>query len=238
MPHRDEENGAVERSSIAKMFAHDFKNPISALSANLSYLQAVMAEADEDMRGAVDDSVFAIGVLLHLIDNYVTIARLEGGERLETSSVPLRQFVDSVLKSCRGLVSSGEVRLLLEGDVPDVICEWELAYATFVVKNLLVASATYSAGGGEVRLRVSVDVGVVRFSVADTGTPVSGEFRRALFTRDTQVRAKSLVGSRYARGLGLYAVGIGAGFLGGEAAVAEVDGRDAFVVSLPIEEAP
>jgi signal transduction histidine kinase len=238
MPPRDENaaDGFDVQSAITKMFAHDFRNPISALSANLSYLQAVMAEADEDTRGAVDDSVFAIGVLLHLVDNFVAIARLEAGEHVETSPIPLRQFVDSTLKTCHGLMSQSEVTLRIEGDVPDIICEWELQYASLVLKNLLVASAAYTTGGGDVALRVLADGKNVRFEVSDSGTAVDEPYRTALFTRDFQCRAKSLQGARYSRGFGLYVVGLSAAFLGGEAfaGTGTRGGRSELAVVLPI----
>jgi signal transduction histidine kinase len=237
MPQRDDIGAGelAERVAIAKMFAHDFKNPISALSANLSYLQAVMTEAEEDARGAVDDSVFALGVLLHLVDNYVALARLEAGERVEPSSVPLRQFVETTLRACRGLLSNAEVNLRCEGAVPDVVCEWELAYASLVLKNLLVGSAAYAAGGGEVALRVLADEKCVTFSVTDTGPLVDEQLREDLFSRGLQCRAKSLPGARYARGFGLYAVGCGARALGGSASVGARGERPEFVVVIPID---
>ena len=235
MPQRgdDTPGGLAERAAIAKMFAHDFKNPISALSANLSYLQAVMGETDEESRGAVDDSVFALGVLLHLVDNYVAVARLEAGERVEATAVPLRQFVESALRACRALISTSDVALRLEGEVPDVVCEWQLTYASLVLKNLLLASAAHAAGG-EVVLRVFADGGRVTLAVSDTGAPVDEACRAALFSRGMQCRAKSLPGARYARGFGLYAVGCGAAFLGGEASAGARGERPEFTAVLPI----
>jgi hypothetical protein len=78
MPQRDEirPDRPASSSAIAKMFAHDFRNPISALTANVSYLQAEMTETSADIRGAMEDCATSLGVLRHLVDNYVLIARL------------------------------------------------------------------------------------------------------------------------------------------------------------------
>ena len=237
MPQRDEiqPDRPARRSAIAKMFAHDFRNPISALTANVSYLQAEMAETSADIRGAVDDCAVSLRVLRHLVDNYVQIARLEAGEHVEAGPLPLRLFVTSVLKASRELVSAADVEVRLEGEVPDEICTIELPYATLVVKNLLVAAAAQAVGtGGGVTLRVTSDGQRARFSVCDTGPVVEEAHRDALLTLDLQLQAKSLPGARYARGFGLYAAGLGAAFLGGETAVGIRDGQFELVAILPL----
>jgi len=237
MPRRDEtpSDPPARRSAIAKMFAHDFRNPISALTANVSYLQSEMADTRPDVRGAVDDCAFSLGVLRHLVDNYVLIARLEAGEHIEASPVPLDQFVGSALQASRELVSAAEVELRLEGEVPDEICAFELPYATLVLKNLLVAAAAHAVGSdGGVTLRVTAEGGRARFSVRDSGPLVEEPLRDALLTLDAQLRAKSQRGSRYSRGFGLYAAGLGAAFLGGSTSAGVRDGLFELVAVLPI----
>ena len=240
MPRRDDTalDRPEARAAVAKMFAHDFRNPISALTANVSYLQAEMAEASADLRGALQDCALSLGMLRHLIDNYVLIARLEAGEHVEACPLPLRQFVSSALSASRELVSPSEVELRLEGEVPDEICAFELPYATLVLKNLLVGAAAQAVGaGGEVTLRVTTGGGCARFSVCDTGPGVDEPQRAALLTLDLQLRAKSQAGLRYARGFGLYAAGLGAEFLGGGASAGARDGLFEIVATLPLEPA-
>jgi len=229
---------AAQRAAIAKMFAHDFRNPISALSANVSYLQAETEEVSADVRGAIEDCALSLGLLRHLVDNFVLIARLEAGEHVEPSPLPLRQFADAVVRSSRELLSKSEVELRLEGEVPDAICTFELPYATLVLKNLLLASAAHAVGtGGEVTLRVTADRGRVRFAVRDTGAVVDEAHRGSLFTLDLQLQAKALPGVRYSRGFGLYAAGLGAAFLGGEISVGVEGGLSEFAAILPMEAA-
>lgn len=240
MPSRDEgsRDPTARRAAIAKMYAHDLRNPISALTANVSYLQAEMTETSAEVRGAVDDCALSLGVLRHLVDNYVLIARLEAGEHVVASPLPLRQFTSAALQSSRELVSAAEVDLRLEGEVPDAICTFELPYATLVLKNLLLASAAHAVGaGGKVTLRVTVDRGRVRFSVCDAGQIVDEAYRDSLLTLDLQLRAKALPGVRYSRGFGLYAAGLGAAFLGGETSVGVRDGLAEIAAILPMEAA-
>lgn len=238
MPQRGDTSpdSKERRAAIAKMFAHDFRNPISALSANVSYLQAELTDVPPNVRGAVDDCALSLGMLRHLVDNFVLIARLEAGEHLEAGPLPLRQFVSSVLSASRALVSMSEVELVLEGEVPDEICAFELPYATLVLKNLLVAAAAHAVGtGGRVTLRVTSGGGRARFSVCDTGPVVDAPQRDALLTLDLQLQAKSQLGLRYARGFGLYAAGLGAAFLGGGTSAGVRDGLFEIVAAIPLE---
>jgi K+-sensing histidine kinase KdpD len=240
MPQRDDgpPDPGARRAAIAKMFAHDFRNPISALSANVSYLQAEMEETSADVRGAIDDCALSLGMLRHLVDNFVLIARLEAGEHVEPTPLPLRQFVAAALRSCQELLSQAEVELRLEGEVPDEICALELPYANLVLKNLLLASAAHAVGAdGVVTLRVTAEGGRVRLSVCDAGQIVEEPFRGPLLTLDLQLQAKALPGARYSRGFGLYAVGLGAAFLGGETSVGVRDGQNELAAILPMEAA-
>lgn len=235
MPRRGDApaDRAADRAAVAKLFAHDFKNPISALAANLSYLQLSLAETSGEMRESIDDSVFAVGVLMHLIDNYVVVARLEAGEHVEPTPVPVAQLVEAAARASREVISPGQVEIRVEGPVPDALCVVEVPYAAAVLKNLLVAGAAQAMGGGRVTLRAEAAPGSVRFSACDTGPIVDEAHRGDLLTREFQCRSKSLPGARYARGLGLYLVGRGAEFLGGRAEVGVRDGLAEIAVILP-----
>jgi signal transduction histidine kinase len=238
MPPRDEppRDPAARRAAIAKLFAHDLRNPISALSANVSYLQSETGSAGEGVRGAVADCAHSLGVLRHLIDNYVLIARLEAGEHAEAIPMPLRQLSESALRASRELVPDPDVAIRLEGEVPDLVCCVEMPCAALVIVNLLLAAAAHAVGhGGEVALRVTADQDRMRLSVRDSGPRVDAARRGDLLTLDAQLVTKMRPGGRYGRGLGLYAAGLGAGFLGGEAEVGERDGQTEITVTLPIE---
>ena len=56
-------------SSSVKLFTHDFRNPISAIITNLSYIKTVLEDADEDTREAIEDSIQAVNSLLAMIGN-------------------------------------------------------------------------------------------------------------------------------------------------------------------------
>ena len=88
------------QSAINKLYVHDFKNPISAISANLSYLEAVIE--DEAALEAISDSNLAMKSLLHMFDNFLNISRIEAGELISPEENPLCEFIESSVERCRG----------------------------------------------------------------------------------------------------------------------------------------
>ncbi len=96
---------------LNRLFVHDLKNPISALSANLNYLETVPLEESEDVREALTDSVLAASMLLKLVENFDLIALLESGEQFPKSRINAADFIRSAAVRNKGLSDSAGIRL-------------------------------------------------------------------------------------------------------------------------------
>ena len=93
----DLQNWRLVQCKLSRLFVHDLKNPISALAANLNFLETAQLEETEDMRGAVNDSILAANMLLRLADNFDMIALLESGESSPFSHVNMAEFIRSAI---------------------------------------------------------------------------------------------------------------------------------------------
>ena len=170
----------AEQKVLMRLFVHDLKNPISALSANLSYLEAVLEDADEDAKSALADCTIASCVLLHMADNLRTLARLEARDRGEVREVGLAQLVQSVLRRVSRLGSSGPGPRV-EGEIPDVELRVDDASVAFALENLLFAAMQLTPPAGDVILRVAAEDERVRFEVVDDGPEVDTESKERIF---------------------------------------------------------
>ncbi len=220
-------------SNSVKMFTHDFRNPISAIITNLSYMKTVLRDADEDTREAIEDSVQAANSLIALIGNFTQIGRLEAGEHSDLGSVKLDEFVANSVERCRRLLSASSPPIEIEDGIVPHICEWEIPYAELALDNLIITACRYSPTGGIVKVSAGVEGNNVVFVVRDQGAPIAKEHRDHIFTKSHQSQSKSDPGSRYGRALGLYAVGLAANFLRGHAAVGDTEGGQALELMLP-----
>jgi len=219
---------------LNRLFVHDLKNPISALSANLNYLETVPLENSEDVREALTDSVLAAGMLLKLAENFDLIALLESGETFPLTQVNLSDFVRTAVRRNKGLSDSAGIRLVIREPLPNVAQYWQNRYAELVIDNLIMSAVRHSSHGEQVIVGLNEVDGNARVTVLDQGPRIAEEHCAGLFTRESQVDAKKNPGCRYGRGLGLYAVGLAVEVLGASVEIGEEDGLTAFTFVCPL----
>lgn len=223
------------QTGLSKLYVHDFKNPISAIAANLSYLEAVLEDVDEDVRGAVADSSLAVRMLLHMLDNFLTISRLESRELLESSPVPLDRFMDESLQKIRQMFTTQEPLLVMSTPAPVEMCFWPMSYARLAVDNLILQSMYNTSASGKVQVGAAVDGRMITVTVTDNGVAIAPEFAPRSFDRDFQMDAKSNEHARYGRALAMYAVGLAAKELGGSIKTERINQYQTFELRLPME---
>lgn len=225
----------AQQSQMNKLFVHDLKNPISALSANLSYLESALPHESEDIKGAVSDSILASEMLLRFVDNLGYLSRLEVNEECEVTAASLRNLVDGGYKRNEPFARSAGVSLRVEGEVPDRSVLGQYKLMEIALDNLVLSAVRHSPPGGLVEIGVTLRGELAQLTVTDRGRPVAGEFIPELFTRQGQIDAKKYSDSRYGRGMGLYLVGLTAQALGGFLEVEHQDRLTSFRLLFPLE---
>ena len=219
---------------LNRLFVHDLKNPISALSANLNYLETVPLEESDDVREALTDSVLAASMLLKLAENFDLIALLESGESFPDSRINLSDFIRSSVTRNKGLSDSAGIRLMIREPLPNIGQVWQNRYAELLVDNLIMSAVRHSPHGGQVVVALSEANGEAHIAVLDQGPHIGPEYQGDLFTREAQVEAKRNPGCRYGRGLGLYAVGLALKVIGGRVEIGVQDDLTAFTFICPL----
>jgi signal transduction histidine kinase len=223
------------QSKLNKLFVHDLKNPISALSANLSFLETALAGESEEVRGAVSDSILAAAMLLSFAENLNTIAMLESNETCNQSEVQLETFVQVTVNRNKKFADSAGVRLELVQPLANAPLFCQYRYAEVALENLILSAIRHSPQGGEVDVSSSVTADEAIISICDHGRHVSEEDAARLFTREAQSEAKKQTGSRYGRGIGLYAADLAAKALNGKLTIGTRDGMTEFALVLPLQ---
>jgi len=228
----------LTQCKLNRLFVHDLKNPISALSANLNFLESVPLEETEDVRGALTDSILAANMLLKLVENFDLIALLESDETFPLSHVNMADFIRAAVNRNKALSASAGVRLVIREPLPTVAQTWQNRYAELVVDNLIMSAVRHSPHGADVVVSLEENGDELVIGITDQGQPIAAEYRGGLFSRESQVEAKKNPGCRYGRGLGLYAVGLGAEVLGGRLEIGEKENLAIFSFIVPIVSTP
>lgn len=199
-------------SALLGLFAHDLRNPLSALHSNVSFLGSVVAASDTEAHEALEDVAASSDALGHITDNLELFAMaLDGAKPREAHEFPVREVLREAAQKSRRFAES--YRVTLEVDAESAGALRALANRDMLLRSLsnLIRNAIQHAGEtGKVMVRASRDDADVVISVTDSGVPLSAEMGEQAFTAEGQLSTKNVSGGRYSRGLGLYAARIAA----------------------------
>ena len=199
-------------SALLGLFAHDLRNPLSALHSNVSFLGSVVSGSNTEAHEALEDVAASSDALGHITDNLELFAiALDGAKPREAHEFPVREVLREAAQKSRRFAES--YRVTLEVDAESAGALRARANRDMVVRSLsnLIRNAIQHAGEtGKVSVRASRENADVMISVTDSGLPLSAEMAEQAFTAEGQLSTKNVSGGRYSRGLGLYAARIAA----------------------------
>jgi two-component system sensor histidine kinase KdpD len=199
-------------SALLGLFAHDLRNPLSALHSNVSFLGSVVSAADTEAHEALEDVAASSDALGHITDNLELFAiALDGAKPREAHEFPVREVLREAAQKSRRFAES--YRVTLEVDAESGSNLRASANRDMLLRSLsnLIRNAIQHAGEtGKVTVRASRVGAEVVIAVTDTGVALAAEMGDQAFTAEGQLSTKNVSGGRYSRGLGLYAARIAA----------------------------
>jgi PAS domain S-box-containing protein len=194
------------RSYFLANISHEFKTPLSALTASIELL---MDEADkfssEDV-GALLTSIRVSSLGLQtLVDNLLESTSIEAGRfSIRTRPTQLALVIEDALHVIRPLMERRQqtFRVTSTDEIP--VVEADPTRLTQVFVNLLSNASKYSPLAAEIEVYQSVVDGWLRTEIADRGPGIPLTERRTLFQRFVRLRRQD--GAQYGIGLGLSVV--------------------------------
>ncbi len=172
--------------------------------------------------------------LLNLINDILDLSKIEAGKvDVDPQPVPLARLADHLRRTFEPVAKQRGIGfgVVLDGGLPDQIVTDEIRCAQ-ILRNLL-SNAIKFTEQGEVKLRVSLDGGQLRFAVSDTGIGIAEGQRDLVFEAFRQ--ADGSTHRKYGgTGLGLAISRDLSRLLGGDISLQSVEGRGSvFTLSLP-----
>jgi signal transduction histidine kinase len=203
-------------SALLGLFAHDLRNPLSALHSNVSFLGSVVASTDTEAHEALEDVAASSDALGHITDNLELFAlALDGAKPRETHEFQLREVLRESAQKSRRFAES--YRVTLEVDAESAADMRATANRDMLLRalcNLIRNSIQHAGESGKVSVRAWRGDNELVVGVIDTGTPLALEVAEQAFTAEGQLSTKNVSGGRYSRGLGLFAARIAANVAG------------------------
>lgn len=196
--HAARQSEARTRRFVADA-AHELRTPIagvqsaaeillhaSSLDADTqdAYPQDIDTRAVEDRHGETRERMTALLVgeaqrVGRLVDDLLSLARIDAGLDLDMRSVDLRQLAYTELERMRLLVPA--VRWRLEGE--PVVVAGDAVRLGQVLTNLLDNARRHTPDGGDVLVRVAATGEHAELTVADSGPGIPAADRERVFDR-------------------------------------------------------
>lgn len=184
------EKAEVERRFVT-FVTHQIKSPVVAAK---QYLDVLLFTASDDLSPQARDwlsrSRARLGEMLSLVEDWLTLSRVEGGTFCDRSATTdLRELADRVVDAIRPQADAANVtvRIHATGDVR--VCGDRNSIGT-IVSNLVSNAVKYNRPGGSVDVSISSSGRQAVFEVQDTGIGIAAPSLPLLFGEFSRIRTE------------------------------------------------
>jgi two-component system sensor histidine kinase QseC len=146
--------------------AHELRTPVAGIRAQAQVARA--ASSDSERTRALDNAIVGCDRAAHLIDQLLTLARIDTLGDETTEPCRLRSLAAEVIASLAPAALSRDVRLeLMEGE--EVSVRGNPVLLRILLRNLIDNAARHTPPGTSVRVDVTGNQGQISLSVSDNG---------------------------------------------------------------------
>jgi two-component system, sensor histidine kinase and response regulator len=231
------EKEELERKFVA-VVSHQLKSPLAAIKQNLDVILLSREALPERAVQAADRAQTRLGEMLGIIDDTLTLTRLEKAALSETSaSTDLCALVRAVMQQSAQAAEQAEVRLVTELPDAPVLARGDELSLGMLVGNLVSNAIKYNRRGGAVTASLTQAAGQARLEVRDTGIGIPESCIPLLFQELYRVKSDATRGIP-GTGLGLAICKKIVTELGGGIVVTSAENSGSnFTVTLPLRDA-
>ncbi|MFO7942310.1 MAG: ATP-binding protein [Bacillota bacterium] len=184
------------KTDIMSTVTHEFRTPLTSLSMNIALLAEhtdEIAEIDggEDLGEMIEEMEADLDRLLHLVDNVLTLSKLESGNLpIEKELISLSDVVENGVGPFYRQAEEAGVELSVYGveEMPKVFVD--PTKVAWVISNLVGNALRYTDAGGKITVNAEERGTRIAVSVSDTGTGIPKEVQERIFDKFMQVAAE------------------------------------------------
>jgi signal transduction histidine kinase len=174
--------------------SHELRTPVAVIQANVENMLRDQPQRPERDKKEVDLAA-AASRLGRLIDDLLSVARLEGKVETLLEDLDLGAVAASVIEDVKGRAGTITITLTREASV----VKGDAAGISRVIRNLLDNAVSVTPPKGTIEVSVHVVDTDVELRVTDAGPGISGADRERIFERFVRLHNREAVGT----GLGL-----------------------------------
>jgi len=169
--------------------AHELRTPLAALKTHAEV--ALTTASDDRRRRSLEHVVEGVDRASRLVEQLLTLARLDAAHAGYDTPVDLVDLAREVLAPMRLLGRGREVEVRLDARRPAATVLGEGTMLHALLRNLVENAVRHAPQGGTVRVGIGAEMGHVRLDVEDSGPGVAPELRSRIFDRHFRVPGSS-----------------------------------------------
>jgi signal transduction histidine kinase len=224
-----------ERATALQQFirnvSHDFRTPLTVINSSAYLIKRLTNQQQQQAHATIIEQQTTR--LSTLIDDMVTVIRLDNGQDIQRQPVDVNRLVEQITQSIRPALNSKKLALNLELDnrlTPLAADRFALEMA---LRKLLDNAIQFNREGGSITVQTAANGDNVRLCITDTGIGIDAAHLPHIFDllyRVDQARSTKTGGA----GLGLPIVKKIVEAHGGTIAVASIPNQQTtFTITLP-----
>jgi signal transduction histidine kinase len=184
--------------------SHELRTPLNAISGYTEILElGIRGVVNPDQVKDLGRIKRAAAYLLRLINDVLTIARLEGARPLHVISIPVNAVLGEVEGLCALQAKANGLTLSVVPSERDIHVAADAERFQQILLNLVTNAIKFTAADGRIDVTCDDDSGVVRVSVKDTGVGVREVDIDRVFEPFVQIDRHLTTATQQGVGLGL-----------------------------------
>ena len=178
--------------------AHELKTPLAALKTQAEV--ALNVNSMEKVRTNIKNIIYSSNQYVRIIDQLLTLSRLDSAERLFTfNSVRVDSVIKELISDMAQFAINKNIDLEVFGVENPIFIMAEKTFICILFRNLLDNAIRYTTDGGKIVVKLKVTNNLLKVSVLDNGIGIPNEKLHRIFDRFYREKGTGATGS----GLGL-----------------------------------
>lgn len=184
--YTEAKNTLSERDSFTNMIAHEFRTPLTAIKGYASFLEESQTISKDELKYAQNISISTERLVL-LVNDFLEVARIQSGRLpIEIIQVKLEPMLVKLTEDLRSLASERNIELKFELPPKPIIFRTDPNRVVQILTNIVTNAIKYT-DAGSVTIAATQEPDKVIIRVKDTGTGISADDQKKLFTPFTRV---------------------------------------------------
>lgn len=234
------EHANSAKTLFLRSMSHELRTPLNAITGYTELLElGIRGQVNPEQSKDLGRIKRAANYLLRLINDVLTVARLEGARPLELISIAVNPVLAEVEGLCAIQAKDKGVRLLVTPSDCEVFVTADAERFQQILLNLITNAIKFSAKGDSINVTCDCDANMARILVKDTGVGVRPADIDRVFDPFVQVDRHLTAASQQGVGLGLSISRELARAMGGDLTLQSSEGvGSTFTLTLPVAAQP